>query len=492
MEEQTPSSGSASAPPKPAPKSRRTLWAILGVVVVVIVILVAAVLAGFFNPPPSKVTVLRLGTVLSKTGSLSAFGTDNENGTQMAVDEINAAGGVLGNPIVVTHLDDATTPATAASDARTLISQDNVAAIVGATGSGQCSTIVPIAANNSVVEVSASCTSPKFSNQSLTGGWFFRTAPSDALQGVVAAYYAYHNLTQRRAAVLGINNAYGTGLATVFANAFVKQGGTLTSPPRIVDEIGSGATDYTTDLTALLGTSPAPQFVYVVAYPPDGVKLMEDWNTGLTSHPAWKTVNFTFSEGLYDPAFINPMVTAGVNVSAFKGTAPSAYGGLYGPLYASWKSNYTTKFHVAPTLFTGNAYDAVYLIALAAQVAGDASGASIKSHLISVTQEAGTEVFPGGWAAALSAIKAGKAVDYEGATGALDLNANGDPTSGYIVWNVTKSNSLSINQIFPESLVISLVSSIGASSISVQSVPPVIHAPTLMDLLQAVDIVGRP
>lgn len=487
MEEQQPSTGTAS--PTPAPKSRRTLWAILAVVVIVVVVLVAAVLAGLFNPPPAKVTVLRIGTILSKTGSLSAFGTDNENGTQMAIDEINAAGGVLGNPIVVTHLDDNTNPTTAASAARTEISQNNVAAIVGATGSGQCSTIVPIAANNSVVEISASCTSPKFSNQTLTNGWFFRTAPSDALQGVVAASYAYTNLSQRRAAVIGINNAYGTGLSTVFANTFTHLGGTLTSPARIVDEIGSGATDYTTDLVALLGTSPAPQFVYVVAYPPDGVKLMEDWNTGLASHPSWKGVNFTFSEGLYDPTFINPLVTAGVNVSAFVGTAPSAYGGLYGPQYLSWKSNYTTKFRVAPTLFTANAYDAVYLIALAAQKAGDASGPSIKANLIAVSKGPGTNIYPGGWASAKTALSSGKAINYEGASGSVNLDAHGDPTSGYVVWNVTKSNSLSIKEIFPESLVINLVSTIGTASVSVQSVPPVIHAPTLMDLLQAVDII---
>jgi ABC-type branched-subunit amino acid transport system substrate-binding protein len=488
MEEQQPSSGSAS--PTPAPKSRRTLWAVIAVVVVVVLVLVAAVLAGLFNPPPAKVTVLRIGTILSKTGSLSAYGTDNENGTQMAVDEINAAGGVLGNPIAVTHLDDNTNPATAASDARTEISQNNVAAIVGATGSGQCSTIVPVAANNSVVEVSASCTSPKFSNQSLTKGWFFRTAPSDALQGVVAASYAYTNLSQRRAAVIGINNAYGTGLSTVFANSFTHLGGTLTSPARIVDEIGSGATDYTTDLVALLGTSPAPQFVYVVAYPPDGVKLMEDWNTGLAAHPSWKGVNFTFSEGLYDSTFINPLVTAGVNVSAFLGTAPSAYGGLHGPQYLSWKANYTTKFHVAPTLFTANAYDAVYLIALSAQKAGDASGASVKANLIAVSKGPGTNVYPGTWATGLAALKAGQAVNYEGASGSVNLNANGDPTSGYVVWNVTKSNSLSIKEIYPESLVLSLVSSIGASSVSVQSVLPVIHGSTLTDLLQAVDVVA--
>jgi len=464
------------------------LWAVLAVIVIVVVVLVAAVLAGLFNPPPTKVTTLVIGTVLSKTGNLRAYGTDNENGTQMAVDEINAAGGVLGNPVQIYHQDDATDPITARSVTGTLIAQNHVAAIVGATGSGQCSTVEPVAANNSVVEISASCTSPKFSNQSITGGWFFRTAPSDALQGVVAAYYAYHNLSVRRAAVIGINNAYGTGLAGVFASTFKSLGGVITDdPPRIVNEIGSGATDYTTDLQAVLNIANPPQLLYFVAYPPDGVVLMTDWWQGLGANPGWANINYTFSEGLYDSQFINPLVTAGVNVSAFQGTAPSAYGGLYGPQYVAWQSNYSAKYHRTPTLFTSNAYDAVYLIALAAEKAGDASGPSIKANLRTVANGPGVAIYPGDWAAALTAIGNGQGVNYEGASGSLNLNANGDPTSGYIVWGVNRTNALTINHIFPESLVISLVTQYGSASLTVQSLPVPTTLPNFIHLQVAVD-----
>lgn len=488
MEEQQPSSGGAPPSPAPAPKSRRTLWAVIAVIVVVIVVLVAAVLAGLFNPPPTKITVLKIGTVLSITGALSAYGGDNQNGTDMAVAEINAAGGVLGNPIQIFHQDDNTNPTTAASAARTLISTNSVAAIVGATGSGQCSTIVPVAANNSVEEISASCTSPKFSNQSLTGGWFARTAPSDALQGVVAASYAHTNLSFARAGVIGINNAYGTGLAQTFAAAFVKAGGTLTTnSPRIVAETTSTSVpDYTVDLNAVLGVTPAPQVVYVVGYPPDGVQLMKNFNALLGAHPAYASIQWIFSEGLYDPAFITPAHAAGVNVSAFLGTAPSAYGGINGPQYNSWVANYTTKFGHGPTLFTANAYDAVYLIALAAQAAGDASGSSIKSNLQKVADPPGTKIYPGGWTTALSILKSGGKVNYEGASGSVDINANGDPLSGYIVWNITKANTLSIKEVFPESLVTSLVASIGTSSVTVLNATPT-RVPGSGDLFQAVD-----
>ncbi len=470
------------------------MWAVLAVIIIVVVVLVAAVLAGLFNAPPAKVTVLKIGTVLSITGALSPYGGDNQNGTDMAVAEINAAGGVLGNPIQIFHQDDNTNPTTAASAARTLISTDSVAGIVGATGSGQCSTIVPVVANNSVVEISASCTSPKFSNQSLTGGWFARTAPSDALQGVVAASYAHTNLSFTDAGVIGINNAYGTGLATTFAAAFVKAGGTLTTnSPRIVTETTSTTVpDYTTDLNAVLGVTPAPQVVYVVGYPADGVQLMKNFNSLLGAHPAWASIQWIFSEGLYDPSFIGPAAAAGVNVSAFLGTAPSAYGGINGPQYNSWVTNYTARFGKAPSLFTANAYDAVYLMALAAQRAGDASGASIKANLQAVADPPGTKIYPGGWAAAKAALAAGQDVNYEGASGAVDINANGDPLSGYIVWNVTKSDALGLKEVFPETLVTSLVASIGTSSLTTQSLVAPVHTLGIAELFQAMDtIVSR-
>jgi branched-chain amino acid transport system substrate-binding protein len=487
MEEQK---APSAAPPAPA-KRGRGLWIGIAVVVVVVVILAAAVFLGVFNAPPTKVTVLKIGTVLSITGGLAAFGGDNQNGTDMAKDEINAAGGVLGNPIQIFHQDDNTNPTQAASAARTLISSNSVAAIVGATGSGQCSTIVPIAANNSVVEISASCTSPKFSNQSLTGGWFARTAPSDALQGVVAASYAHSNLSFARAGVIGINNAYGTGLATTFSNAFTALGGTVTqNSPRIVPETTSTSVpDYTTDLQAVLNANPAPEVVYVVAYPPDGVQIMKNFNAALGANPSWANIQFLFSEGIYDSAFINPLHNAGVNISAYLGTAPSAYGGLNGPLFTAWAASYQTRFGHAPTLFTANAYDAVYLIALAAQKAGDAKGASIKANLQAVADPAGTKIHPGGWASALTALAAGQDVDYDGASGAVDIDSHGDPFSGYIVWNVTSSNTLSIKEIFPESLVTSLVTQVGAASISVQSQAATIRGSSLLDLLQAADVV---
>jgi len=452
------------------------MWTVIAVVVIIVIAGVAiAFYAGLFSTPG-----LRIGTVLSITGGLSPYGPDNQNGTDMAVAEINAAGGVLGHPIQIFHMNDNTDPTTAANAARTLISTDQVNAIIGATGSGQCAQVIPIASANHVFEISGSCTSPIFSNLGLTGGFWARTAPSDALQGVVAAYYARHNLTINYSAVIGINNAYGTGLAGVYASSFVKFGGNLTdNPPVIVTEVQSGATDYSTQLTQVMGASTPPQLIYLVAYPQDGVLMMKNWHTLLGAHPSWSTVKWMFSEGLYDQSnFLTPLFsTYTANETAWQGSAPSAYGGITGPNYGTWKSAFQAKFGHTPTLFDDTNYDAVYMIALAAQIGGSYTGDTIKANVQKVAVSSGDTILPGQWSKALTDISAGTAVNYVGASGGTAVNATGDPLSGYVIWGANSTGQAIIKQIFPQTLVSGLVAQVNALSVSSASLTATAWAP---------------
>lgn len=143
----------------------------------------------------SQTPRLRIGTVLSVTGALSIFGASQQNAVDMAVAEINAAGGVLGQPVLVFHMDDGTASTTAAQAATSLVAQDNVSVIIGATGSAMSLAVLSIAAASHVLELSPSASSPIFSNLSLTQGWFARTVTSEALQALVAASYVEQNLS---------------------------------------------------------------------------------------------------------------------------------------------------------------------------------------------------------------------------------------------------------------------------------------------------------
>ncbi len=480
MEEQQPSSSGAST--TPAPKSRRTLWAVIAVIVIVVVVLVAAVLAGFFNPAPTKVTTLVIGTVLSLTGTsgLEVFGPKNQNGADLAVSEINAAGGVLGHPIQIVHQDDQGVPATATARAQLLINTNHVSAILGAVGSSFCQAVLAVAKANSVVEVSASCTSPIFDNLTYTGGWFFRTAPSDALQGVVAASYAYNNRSLRNMAVIGNDNSYGRGLANVFATKFKALGGNAS-----VFVFPLTQTTYTSQLNALFQAfSPnKPDAIYMAEYPTDGLKVLRDW----AANAAWSGVPWIFSEGVLDQAgFVDLLPAQGLSnatIRASQGSAPGAYLGIVGSNYDGFLSRYKAAYSGSdPGLFTANAYDAVYLLAAASEYAGDASPASIQGAIRTVSGPSGTAFTGGQWSAMKAALDSKSATNYEGASGSVNLDQFGDPGSGYAIWGVNATNKIYTVAYYPESLVNTIV----ASSLSTS-----VHSATFAGQLQAAAVEGR-
>lgn len=434
MEVQQPSPG--SPPPAPAPKSRRGLWAILAVIVIVVVVLVAAVLAGVFNPPPAAPppTPLRIGAVLSQTGGLSAYGPDILKAIQMAVSEINAQGGVNGTAVQLFSADDATTPATGAAVATTLIQQNHVSAIVGSLASGVSASVISVCAQNQVVEVSPASTSPLFSNLTLTGGWFFRTVPSDALQGVVAAHYAWDNRSWKNVSIIAIDNPYGNGLASVFDTKFTQLGGHVLQKVIVPQALAS----YNTYLQTAF-SSGNPDGIYFIAYPDTGLQLMKDWNANKASWPT----NWLFSEGLQAQSFIDDLVTNSVNVSAVQGSAPTS---PTGALYSAFANKFNATYGHMPGLFASQGYDATYMIALAAVKAHAVDGPSIKAQMIAISGGStgvGTKVYPGpgNFTAAVTAIGAG-AINYEGASGSLNWNQFGDPTSSYEIWGMDAGNQI--------------------------------------------------
>jgi branched-chain amino acid transport system substrate-binding protein len=438
-EQQAPSAGT----PTPAPKSK-ALWIVVAVIVVVVVVLAAAVLGGLFAPaakPP-----LRIGTLLSLTGGLSLFGPGDQLGADLAVSEINAAGGVLGQKIQVYHEDDQTNPTAAATAASKLITVNKVNAIVGAQFSGGSLAALPTAIDNGVMMVSPSATSVRLSDLTVTKGWFSRSISSDALQGFVAASYLAKNASFKFANVMVINNAYGNGLGAVFKTQFEKMGGKVNDTVVIEEK----QPDYTAKLNQLFTTK--PPVVYFVAYPDTGLTVMKQWQAG-PSGTTWKT-QWVFSEGLDDQGFVDQIraPSVGVDVTKIWGTAPAApVSALYNAFVTSYKAAY---FNRTPVLYASHAYDAVYMIALAAQKGGAVDGATIKANIRAVSGPSGTVINGGQWSKALSTIAGGGAVNWEGASGSQDLNSTNDPGKGsYEIWGVNNTFQIIRKAFFGETLV---------------------------------------
>src|SRR6058998_3503450 len=449
MEEPTPLGA------KPAPKSR-AVWIAVAVIVVIIVVVLAAVLGGLFNPAPTK-PALRIGTLLSITGALSQYGPGDTQGAYLAVHQINAAGGVLGQPIQLFTEDDQTDQTAAAAATTKLITQNHVNAIVGAQFSGGTIASIGIAQAAGVPMVSPSATSPALSNLTLTGGYFFRTAPSDALQGVVAANYLFGssgaNRSFRYVNLVGRDDSYGRGLVGVIKTKFTALGGHVNTTV-IIDP---KATTFTTDLQTLFSTN--PQAVYFAGFPGEGLPLMSQWRQGLSSNPGWNRP-WIFSEGLDSQDFMDKLHAASVNVDVTKitGTSPvSPFGAIHDAFVVQYRALTNNQ---TPVLYADYTYDAVYLIALAAQKAGSVDGTAIRANLPVVSKGSGTVITPGNWTRALTTIASGGSVNWEGAAGSEDFDANGDVRGPYEVWGVNSTFQIVRLAFIPES--------------SIQTAPPLL------------------
>ena len=365
---------------------------------------------------------LRIAVLFPFTGDLSDFGQPFLQAAELAVNQINAAGGVNGQPIELVQGDSATSPQQAVEEARRLIELEGVSAIVGPAGSGET---LPVAESVTgpagVLEVTMSATSPALTIAN-DNDFLFRTVISDAAQGVVMADVAREQGFES-ACVLYVNNAYGQGLNEAFANRFTAEGGTITAQVPHEQEQAS----YASEIASC--TEGDPDVLIGAAYPESGrVFLRELVESG-------NAPSLIFSDGLQSPDMF-----AELGWQAFEGSYGTAAGAPDTDAAAGFEQAWEEAYGEIPAVpYLREINDAIYLIALAAEQADSTDSTAIRDALREVANEPGTVVGPGeeGWQAAVASIDAGEDVNYEGAAGSVDLDENGDVSKGtIIVWQV--------------------------------------------------------
>jgi branched-chain amino acid transport system substrate-binding protein len=367
----------------------------------------------------SKITI---GAIMSQTGSLGTIGQQELQAAQLAVDEINAAGGLLGgSSLELLNVDDKSDPMGATDAATTLVNTNHVPAIVGAIASGSTIPASKVASPANVVMISGASTSPQITGMS---PFLFRTCPSDALQGqLIATRAKAQGLT--RVAVSYVPGPYGMGLADTFATYFTALGGTVTFNEAYTE----GQASYMSLLTSIYATT--PEAILLVAYPVDGSQIVKDYNSAFSS----KQTMWFFTDATEDVSFVQGVGAANFTFK-HEGTGSSAPSG---PAYSAYAAAFNNKYghEPDPGAFAANVYDATYLVALAIQQADKADGPAIQAAMRAVADSPGTAIGPGQWAAALAAIKVGGKVNYEGASGPVDIDANGDVVAPYDIWKVS-------------------------------------------------------
>jgi len=207
------------------------------------------------DPPRPLLGNVDIGVLVSFTGALAVYGPDIYNGTVLGMEQINADGGLWGGNIVLHQQDDQTSPTAGATAAGILINTNNVSASIGSLASSVSIAAYDVAGPAGVLMMSPASTSPVFTTSDLLD-LFWRTAPSDALQGRAAALYAYETAGWRKVSVFHISNAYGDGLGSVFEQGFEARGGSVM---RNIGYVADQAS-YDSELAALFtpGSQPAP------------------------------------------------------------------------------------------------------------------------------------------------------------------------------------------------------------------------------------------
>lgn len=367
-----------------------------------------------------------VGAVMSLTGSLGVLGQQIAKGAELGVADLNGAGGVNGCEMKLSLLDDQTSPSVGVDAAKKLVDVQQVPAIVGALSSGVSAAILTsVTAPSKVVQISPASTSPTFTElaeQGKTGGYWFRTTPSDALQGVAMAKVA-KDAGIKRVAVMYLNNPYGQGLSKEFTAAFTRLGGTVTenvvynpSQPSYRAEVGKAS-------------SPAPDALFLVGYPGDGTTIAREWIA------AGGPQKFLLPDGLESQDFVND-----VGVQYMKNVQGTAPGSDKTPSLATFQSEFQTKFGSLPTqAYIPNAYDATVLIGLAMEQSKSNQASAVRDALRKVTDPKGEKIYAGVAELKKAALllAQGKAIQYIGATGPLQFDRNGDIAAPMQVWSVS-------------------------------------------------------
>jgi len=355
---------------------------------------------------------VKIGIILGFTGPLESITPAMGDGAELAMKEVTDSGMLLDGMAVVPVRADSTCidAGAATAAAERLITSDGVKAIMGADCSGVTGAILTnVAVPNGIVMISPSATSPGLSTVE-DNGLFFRTAPSDARQGVVMTEILLEEgITE--VAVSYVNNDYGKGLADAFAAAYTAAGGTITINTAHEDQ----KADYSAEVGALAAAG--GQRLVVAGYVDGG-------GSGI--------VRAALDTGAFD-SFHFPDGMVGAKLEENFGTeidgSTGQFPGTDSPGAAAYADIVAGAFDHTGA-FSPESYDAAALIMLAMQAAGSVESTDLAAHVMDVANAPGEQIFPGELAKALELIKAGTDIDYQGAS-AVELIGPGESAGNY-------------------------------------------------------------
>jgi branched-chain amino acid transport system substrate-binding protein len=355
----------------------------------------------------SAPATIKIGNLASITGKDATYGQSSTRATRLAVAEINAAGGILGQQVELIFEDTQSKPGEAATVAKKLITRDNVVALIGEIISSRSLEAAGVAQALKIPMLTPTATNPAVT---ATGDYIFRACFIDPFQGSVLAKFAHQDLGAKRAAVLtSISSSYSTGLSQVFRDQFTAAGGEIVADQKFAE----GDKDFKAQLTAIRSANPDVIFI-----------------------PAYYTEVALIAKQVRELGITAPMLGGdGWEAPELLQIAGNAVEGCYysthfsasssDPKIMDFVARYRARYDgQTPDCMAALGYDAVYMMADAIRRAGVAEPAKIKD--------------------ALAATRG-----FEGVTGRIDMDANRNASKPATILKIEGGKFLYLKTVTP-------------------------------------------
>jgi len=370
-------------------------------------------------PSSPGTDALRIGTILPNTGTLAYLAPPAEAGVGLAVEDINAAGGVLGQDVTVDPATDSgdSNDLTVSSAAATQLIDAKVPVAIGAESSSVTLNVIDQLTAACIVEISPANTATALSGYS---SYYFRTAPPDSVQGSALGTQIVND-GRANVAFLVFNDTYGTGLRDSVQESVEASGGTVVyGGTGEGQEFPPGQTTFSSEVTAALATD--PDAIVILAFDETKSIVPELISQGADISSVYMSDGNTadYSED-FDPG----------TLAGAQGTIPGAFPstdlqGRFNDFYQR-----TAGSALADYSYAQESYDAVILAALAAVEGGGTDSGTIQANMAAVSgADGGTECST--FAECVTAIDAGDDINYKGPSGIGPFDDQNDPSSAFI------------------------------------------------------------
>jgi branched-chain amino acid transport system substrate-binding protein len=357
---------------------------------------------------------LPIGTALPQTGNLAYLGPPEEAGVGLAVEEINAAD--KGIQLTVEYGDSGDTDNKAYETTIPRLLNAGVKAIIGAASSGTSLQFIDQVVGAGVIQFSPANTSAALTTYD-DKGLYFRTAPSDVLQGEVLGNLIAEDGNETLAMIV-INDSYGTGLAGFVKEAFEAAGGTVVAEPLY----NTGDTNFSSQISEVLAQS--PDAVLVVAFD----EILTILPALLSDFPSDKLYLTDGNLTQFGDAFEPGTMTGAQGTTP--GLNPSTIEEFLNRMKDFWVA--AGNAPLEDVTYGAESYDAIILLALAALAADSTDSGAIAGKLQEVSGGTGSGTKCTSFAECADIINDGGVADYDGVSGPITFNEFGDPTEATI------------------------------------------------------------